>query len=81
MGNLTPNTATDPLLRQLFEEQERLNIPTSKLAAMANVEKRSLDHLRHPPPGKAKTARLDCVRGLATALGFAFPDQLQRLDQ
>ncbi len=73
---LEPNTAYDPLLKQLFTEQERLGVSTRVLAKLVGVDKRALDALRHPAVSKGKLVPLYVVRRLAEALDFVFPDKL-----
>ena len=75
---LQPNTCYDPLLKQLFAEQERLNVSTRLLADISGVPKYTIDDLRHPKLGKGKRVSLFHVRRLAEALDFEFPDKLRK---
>lgn len=73
---LEPTTAYDPLLKQIFTEQERLCVSTRVLARLVGVNKRTLDDLRHPAETKGKMVPLFVVRRLAEAMDFTFPDRL-----
>lgn len=75
---LQPNTAYDPILKQLFDEQERLNVSTRLLADISGVPKRTLDNLRHPVLSSGKNMPLYQVRRLAEALDFEFPSRLRK---
>lgn len=75
---LQPSTAYDPLLKQLFDEQERLNVSTRLLADISGIPKRTIDQLRHPSLNKGKNLPLYQVRRLAEALDFVFPNRLQK---
>lgn len=75
---LQPTTQPDPLLRFLFREQERLGISNSRLARMSGVSPRCIIRYRHPGPKGGKTPPLTHARQLAHALGFTFPDKLEK---
>ena len=75
---LKPSTAYDPILKQLFDEQERLNVSTRLLADISGVPKRTIDQLRHPALNKGKNLPLYQVRRLAEALDFEFPNRLRK---
>lgn len=75
---LQPHTSYDPLLAQIFSEQERLNVSTRLLADISGVPKRTIDQLRHPALDKGKNVPLYQVRRLAQALDFDFPDRLRK---
>lgn len=75
---LQPHTAYDPLLAQIFSEQERLNVSTRLLADISGVPKRTIDEMRHPALNKGKRVPLWHVRRLAEALDFEFPTKLRK---
>ena len=75
-ANLKPTTAFDPLLRQIFTEQERLRISTHRLAKLAHMGVSKVMDLRHPSIDHGKTCTLAQARRLAEALDFKFPDKL-----
>jgi hypothetical protein len=75
---LKPNTAYDPLLRQIFAEQERLNVSTRQLASISGLPASTIEDLRHPSIDKGKHAVLHQVRRLAEALDFEFPDRMRK---
>jgi hypothetical protein len=75
---LQPNTAYDPLLKQIFDEQERLNVSSRLLASISGVPKHTIDELRHPSLDKGKRVPLHQVRRLAEALDFEFPDRMRK---
>ena len=78
---LKPTKSTDPLLQQIFDEQQRLGMTTTDLAQRAGLPKPTVDGLRQPRPGRGKVVPINYVRRLATAVGLSFPSELQRLDQ
>lgn len=78
---LKSTKSTDPLLQQIFDEQQRLGMTTTDLAQRAGLPKPTVDGLRQPRPGGGKVVPINYVRRLATAVGFSFPSELQRLDQ
>ncbi len=78
---LKPTKSTDPLLQQIFDEQQRLGMTTTDLAQRAGLPKPTVDGLRQPRPGRGKVVSINYVRRLATAVGFSFPNELKRLDQ
>jgi hypothetical protein len=69
---LQPNTAYDPLLKQIFDEQERLNVSSRLLASISGVPASTIEDLRHPSLDKGKRVPLHQVRRLAEALDFEF---------
>lgn len=73
---LRPTTNRDPLLRQIFTEQERLRLPNSRLAGYSGLSERVIHDLRHPTEHNGKRATLVQVRALALALDFEFPARL-----
>lgn len=73
-----PSTNQDPLLRQIFDEQARLNVSTTTLARITGINKRALEALRHPAVDKGKRATVAQVRQLAEALDFKWPTRLQK---
>ena len=75
---LQPNTAYDPLLRQIFAEQERLNVSSRLLASISGVPASTIEDLRHPSLDKGKRVPLHQVRRLAEALDFEFPDRMRK---
>lgn len=75
---LQPNTAYDPLLKQIFDEQERVNISTRVLAAISGVPATTINELRHPSLEKGKRATMFQVRRLAEALDFEFPERMRK---
>ena len=75
---LQSNTAYDPLLKQVFDEQERLNVSSRLLASISGVPKRTIDELRHPSLDKGKRVPLHQVRRLAEALDFDFPNRMRK---
>lgn len=75
---LKPNTAIDPMLRQLFDEQERLGVSTPVLARLTGMDARTISDLRHPAIGKGKSVSVRYLRKLAEALDFDFPDKLKK---
>lgn len=77
---LKPNTAVDPLLRQIFNEQERLGVSTPMLARLSDIDSRVIASLRHPAVGKGKSIDIHRLRRLAWALDFDFPDKLKKRD-
>lgn len=76
MRPLTPHTATDPLLAQLLDEQERTGISTRDLATVAGVTVSALEAMRHPSMAGGKRVPVEYLRKLAGALDFHFPDKL-----
>ena len=77
-SGLQPTTQPDPLLRFLFQEQERLGISNGRLARMSGVSPRCITRYRHPGSTGGKTPPLTHARQLAHALGFTFPDKLEK---
>lgn len=75
-----PSTNQDPLLKQLFDEQARLNVSTATLARISGIDKRALEALRHPSIGKGKRATIAQARQLAEALDFKWPTRLAKND-
>jgi hypothetical protein len=75
---LKPNTTYDPLLRQIFTEQERLNVSSRLLANISGVPASTIEDLRHPSLDKGKRVPLHQVRRLAEALDFEFPDRMRK---
>ena len=75
---LQPNTAYDPLLKQIFDEQERLNVSSRLLASISGVPASTIEDLRHPSIDKGKRVPLHQVRRLAEALDFDFPDRMRK---
>jgi hypothetical protein len=75
---LKPNTAYDPLMKQIFDEQERLNVSSRLLANISGVPASTIDNLRHPTLDKGKRVPLHQVRRLAEALDFEFPDRMRK---
>lgn len=76
---LQPTTQKDPLLRFLFREQERLGISNSRLARVSGVSPRCITRYRHPAPNTGgKSPPLTHARQLARALGFTFPESLEK---
>jgi hypothetical protein len=75
---LKPNTAYDPLLKQIFDEQERLNVSSRLLANISGLPASTIEDLRHPSIDKGKHAVLHQVRRLAEALDFEFPDRMRK---
>jgi len=75
---LKPNTAVDPLLRQIFDEQERLGVSTPTLARLTDIDPRTIADLRHPAVGKGKRISVHHLRRLAEALDFEFPAKLRK---
>lgn len=75
---LKPNTAYDPLLRSIFNEQERLQISASFLAKLSGVHRTRISQLRHPKMDRGKSPTLREVRALAEALDFKFPNRLPK---
>lgn len=75
---LKPNTAVDPLLRQIFDEQERLGVSTATLARITGIDMRVIADLRHPAIGKGKRINMHHLRQLAEALDFEFPAKLRK---
>jgi len=76
----TPTTAHDPLMRQLFVEQERRGITNLELARLSSIHHGVISALRHPrADGRGKRPTLAQARAIARALEFHFPDELDRL--
>jgi len=75
---LQPNTAYDPLMKQIFDEQERLNVSSRLLASISGVPASTIEDLRHPSLDKGKRVPLHQVRRLAEALDFDFPDRMRK---
>jgi hypothetical protein len=75
---LQSNTAYDPLMKQIFDEQERLNVSSRLLASISGVPKHTIEDLRHPSIDKGKRVPLHQVRRLAEALDFEFPDRMRK---
>jgi len=75
---LQPNTAYDPLMKQIFDEQERLNVSSRLLASISGVPASTIEDLRHPSIDKGKRVPLHQVRRLAEALDFDFPDRMRK---
>jgi len=75
---LQPNTAYDPILKQIFDEQERLNVSSRLLASISGVPASTIEDLRHPSLDKGKRVPLHQVRRLAEALDFDFPDRMRK---
>jgi hypothetical protein len=75
---LQPNTAYDPLMKQIFDEQERLNVSSRLLASISGVPASTIEDLRHPSLDKGKRVPLHQVRRLAEALDFEFPDSMRK---
>lgn len=75
---LQPTTAHDPLLRQIFAEQERLNLATTSLAKISHVHATTIADLRHPNGSKGKRVFIHQVKQLAIALDFKWPDSLEK---
>lgn len=75
---LQPSTAYDPLLKQIFNEQERLNVSTRILAHISGVPQSTIENLRHPAGSNGKRIMLHQVRRLAEALDFDFPSQIKK---
>jgi hypothetical protein len=75
---LRPHTSYDPLLKQIFDEQERLAVSSRLLSDISGVPKRIIDQLRHPKLGYGKNVPLYQVRRLAEALDFEFPDRMRK---
>lgn len=75
---LQPNTAYDPILKQLFDEQERLNVSTRLLADISGVPGTTISAMRHPSGAGGKKIMLHHLRRLAEALDFVFPDRLRK---
>lgn len=72
-----PSTNPEPIMKQLFDEQDRLGITTLKLAMMTGIYWRTLSKLRHPMlGGGVKNASIYQARIIASALGFVMPTQL-----
>lgn len=76
--SLQPTTQQDPLLRFLFREQERLGLSNGRLASMSGVSPRCITRYRHPTQKGGKAPPLTHARQLAHALGFIFPDKLEK---
>jgi hypothetical protein len=70
---LQPNTAYDPLLQQIFAEQERLNVSTRILSHLSGVPQSTIEDLRHPSSSNGKRIMLHHIRRLCEALDFDFP--------
>jgi hypothetical protein len=75
---LQPNTAYDPLMKQIFDEQERLNVSSRLLASISGVPASTIEDLRHPSIDKGKRVPLHQVRRLAEALDFEFPNRMRK---
>jgi hypothetical protein len=75
---LQPNTAYDPLMKQIFDEQERLNVSSRLLASISGVPASTIEDLRHPSLDKGKRVPLHQVRRLAEALDFEFPNRMRK---
>jgi hypothetical protein len=75
---LQSNTAYDPLMKQIFDEQERLNVSSRLLASISGVPASTIEDLRHPSLDKGKRVPLHQVRRLAEALDFEFPDRMRK---
>lgn len=75
---MKPTTNRDPLLKQIFTEQERLRISTARFARLSGVDETTIGQLRHPNERKGKRPTLNQVRSLALALDFKFPERLSK---
>lgn len=73
---MKPTTNRDPLLRQIFTEQERLKVSNTRLAKLSGISVAAISELRHPDADKGKRPTLHQVRQLALTLNFDFPDRL-----
>lgn len=73
---LEPTTAADPLLRQIFTEQERLGVTTYRLARLAGMSPKIVATLRHPEHDKGKRVLVHHIRQLAFVLDFEWPEKL-----
>ena len=71
-----PSTNQDPLLRQIFDEQDRLGVSATTLARISGIDKRLISQLRHPLGGKGKRITLYQARALAEAMDFKWPARL-----
>jgi hypothetical protein len=75
---MKPTTNRDPLLRQIFTEQERLRISNRRLAKLSGIGVSAIGELRHPDEHTGKRPTLGQVRALALALDFKFPERLSK---
>lgn len=75
MSRPVTTTARDPLLRQIFAEQDRLRISSARLSYMSGISVYKIRHYRHPND-HGKLVLLRDVRHLAEALDFNFPSKL-----
>lgn len=76
-GRRLPTTTRNPWLRQIFEEQDRLNISATALAKAAKMHVRTLHRLRHPS-GYGKHPSWEHIVSLAEALDFKVPMKLTK---
>ena len=75
---LKPNTARDTLMKQLFDEQERLNVSNYRLGKLSAIHPVTIAKLRHPEGSHGKHPTLNQVRAIAEALDFIFPERLRK---
>lgn len=73
-----PSTNQDPLLRQLFNEQDRLQVSTSRLAKISGIRAEIIAHYRHPSVFHGKRPHYEHVKALALALDFKWPEKLTK---
>lgn len=73
-----PSTNRDPLIQQIFNEQDRLGISTGTFAKLSGIDRRALEHMRHPGIANGKRTTLIQARAMAEALEFVWPTKLQK---
>jgi hypothetical protein len=73
-------TSNEPLLRQIFDEAERLGVKMTTLAKLSGISYGRVLLFRNPDIKYQRgfNPRLDEVRSLALALDFEFPDRLSK---